>query len=136
MNAKQVELSHHWLIKADHDIFAAKQMLSVPDAPTDIPCFHSQQAIEKSLKALLTAYSLRFPKIHDLMKLLDLSLSVLPDLKSYRESFSEISDFAIEVRYPEGLSDPSFEDAQKAFNTAEQVVNLIKKSIRAQTELK
>jgi HEPN domain-containing protein len=62
MSDRQLELAHRWLVRADHDLITARQTLLLPDSPTDTPCFHAQQAIEKSLKALLTHTRSSFPR--------------------------------------------------------------------------
>ncbi len=71
MTDRHSELAQQWLKKADHDLITARQTLELPDGPTDTPCFHAQQAIEKALKALLTFNQITFRKIHDLAPLLD-----------------------------------------------------------------
>ena len=48
MTVPHLELAQRWLTRADHDIITAKQTLLLPDGPTDTPCFHAQQAIEKA----------------------------------------------------------------------------------------
>ncbi|MDP6040488.1 MAG: HEPN domain-containing protein [Candidatus Latescibacteria bacterium] len=42
--------AHQWLEKAETDVITARQTLTLADGPTDTPCFHAQQAVEKSLK--------------------------------------------------------------------------------------
>ena len=51
MSDRHVALALRWLEKADHDIITAQQTLLLPHGPTDTPCFHAQQAVEKALKA-------------------------------------------------------------------------------------
>ena len=67
MTAPHLELAQRWLVRADHDIITAKQTLLLLYGPTDTPCFHAQQAIEKALKALLTANQVVFSRTHDLL---------------------------------------------------------------------
>ena len=49
----------------------SRHVLSLPEGSTNTACFHAQQAVEKSLKALLTSWGIAFPKTHDLTRLLD-----------------------------------------------------------------
>ncbi len=44
-----------WLRKARNDLPAAEAILDSAHGITDVPCFHAQQCVEKSFKALLTA---------------------------------------------------------------------------------
>lgn len=48
MNSRTLELALRWLEKANHDLITARQTLALPDGPTDTPCFHAQQAVEKT----------------------------------------------------------------------------------------
>lgn len=62
-----------WIIKADHDLTAAAQILKLGKAaPVEIVCFHAQQCVEKYLKAMLVYRSIPFPKSHDIRVLMAL----------------------------------------------------------------
>ena len=126
MNDPETAFALRWFEKAKNDLITAQQTLALLDGPTDTPCFHAQQAVEKSLKALLTAEGVAFPRTHDLMPLLELARAVLPDLERFRNAFAELTDYAVEVRYPGDFIDPSREDAQAALETARQVVEMVR----------
>jgi HEPN domain-containing protein len=129
MNSNHVELALQWLTKANNDIVTAKQTLLLEDGPTDTVCFHAQQAVEKTLKALLTFNKISFPRIHDLLRLLELTLEIFPELEKMRTELAEISNYAVEVRYPDDWFEPSRDDAIQALNIAEKIVNLVKQKI-------
>jgi HEPN domain-containing protein len=129
MTAPYLELADRWCQRADHDIITARQTLLLPDSPTDTPCFHAQQAIEKALKALLTASQVAFPRTHDLLRLLDLALPLLPDLAGYRVQFADMESYAVDIRYPDMGFDPSREDAIAALVVAEEVVAKIRTAL-------
>ncbi len=82
--------------------------------------------MEKSLKALLTLNQIQIPKIHDLVRLLDLSLLYLSELENFREDFAEMSNYAVAIRYPDDWFEPSREDTQHSLDVAEQVIIKIK----------
>jgi HEPN domain-containing protein len=67
--------------------------------------FHAQQAVEKYLKAVLSAQDITFRRTHDLVELLD----VLADHKlpppPHADSLDELNPYAVEARY--GLTEPS-----------------------------
>ncbi|NUM67720.1 HEPN domain-containing protein [candidate division KSB1 bacterium] len=63
-------------------------------------CFHAQQCAEKYLKARLCEAEIEFPKIHDLVTLLDLALAVEPLWEAFREHLGFLTDFAVTFRYP------------------------------------
>jgi predicted nucleotidyltransferase len=55
-----------WLIKAFEDYISIKTLLDSPlmEYTTSIICFHSQQMVEKLLKAFLTYHNIQFPRTH------------------------------------------------------------------------
>lgn len=62
-----------WVGKAENDLETVKRLLdSGSGYPTDSVCFHSQQCVEKYLKALLTLAEIPFPKSHDIRLLISL----------------------------------------------------------------
>ena len=129
MNSQHLELAQHWLRKADNDLVTARQTLLLCSGPTDTPCFHAQQAIEKALKALLTAAEIPFQRIHDLSRLLDQALPLLPALEAFREGLATISNYAVDTRYPEVTSDPTRQEAVEALAIAEKVMAMIRAEI-------
>jgi HEPN domain-containing protein len=54
---------------ADRDIAAFEALLRHPEVPAAIACFHAQQAIEKSLKAVLFSRLVEFRRTHDPIEL-------------------------------------------------------------------
>jgi len=88
-------LAQTLLIKASEDEAALKaDGLSV-----SILGFHAQQAIEKLMKALLSAASVPFQFTHDLEKLRALLIAVGETLPSTPLSFSDLTDYAVVYRY-------------------------------------
>lgn len=130
MKERDMEFAKQWLKKAEHDLITARHVLNISDGPTDTPCFHAQQTVEKSLKALLTAYGTAFERVHDLMPLLDVSTKFMPELAQYREPFAELSSYAVEARYPTGDFEPSRADAKQALSVAEAVFEIIRNHLK------
>lgn len=62
------KVTKEWLDHAWQDIEAAKRLVSV-EYLTGIAAFHAQQAIEKSLKAVIEEFGLGQVKTHDLQRL-------------------------------------------------------------------
>lgn len=68
-----------WVAKAEGDFRTAGRELQVQDAANyDAVCFHSQQAIEKLLKALLISKGTVPPRTHDLVALDQMLAGVVP----------------------------------------------------------
>ena len=126
---QHLELANRWLERGDNDIITARQTLLLPNGPTDTPCFHAQQAIEKAFKALLTFHQITFPKTHDLLRLLDLALPLIPELDRDRAGFAEMETYAVDVRYPDLGFDPSRSDALDALTLAESTVTKIRAAL-------
>lgn len=107
-------IAQEWLNRALDDLRVARHTLTLkPDCPYAIVCFHAQQAVEKSLKAILTRLGRQFPKTHDLTELVPL----LPD--SLREQLTEIefnrlNPYAVEARYPGDLEPVTRQEALAA----------------------
>ncbi|MCD4813756.1 HEPN domain-containing protein [bacterium] len=125
MRSQHIELSTQWLKKAGHDLITAHQTLLLPDGPTDTVAFHAQQAVEKSLKAFLTLRQIEFPKSHELVRLLDMAVPLLSELDQFRQACAELSDYAVEIRYPTESLEPSRAEAVSAVDMAEEIVKTI-----------
>ncbi len=54
---------------ADRDIQAFHVLQKSPDVHLSIICFHAQQAVEKSLKAVLFTHQIEFRRTHNLVDL-------------------------------------------------------------------
>ena len=64
---KQAE---HWLNSAKDDLLLIEEIIK-NDQLTNMVAFHSQQAIEKSLKSVLEEKEAIVPRIHDIINLKD-----------------------------------------------------------------
>jgi HEPN domain-containing protein len=94
-------LTREWVEKAEADFLTAQREYRARKAPNyDAVCFHSQQCVEKYLKALLQEHNIAFGKIHDLAVLLNLLLVVHPAWSVYLPAMRSLSAYAVEFRYP------------------------------------
>ena len=117
------DLARKWVLKADSDLATARQVLAGP-GPYDTACFHTQQAIEKLLKAVIGYFGAPIPRIHDLEALAHEARTVAPALDIEEEKVSEITPFAVEPGYELDFW-PEREAAEKAVGTAEKVRDLV-----------
>jgi len=125
------EVILRWLIKGESDLKSAKILLDAADVLTDIVCFHSQQAVEKYLKAFLTDKDVRFEKIHDLRTLLELCIREDRDFEKLdKERISKLSFYAVDLRYPDEFYIPSIEEARNALNIAAELKEFILKKLK------
>src|SRR5437764_15118692 len=96
-----------WIVKADHDLTAAAQILKLGKAtPTEAVCFHAQQCVEKYLKAILVYRSIPFARTHEIPVLMALvPRRFRPTLDAAMQD--RLTDYASGTRYPESGPDIS-----------------------------
>ncbi|MBF0207181.1 MAG: HEPN domain-containing protein [Oligoflexia bacterium] len=94
----------------------------------DNVCYHSQQCVEKLVKAVLCFLKIPVPLSHDL----DLLISKIPNQHGFPidYSLSELSLFASIRRYEEGTMILSDEDLIASINIAKQVLMWAKSIIK------
>jgi HEPN domain-containing protein len=90
------------------------------DCPFDTVCFHAHQCTEKSLKGLLVAYAIDFPKTHDLVILLRLARSA-GLAKVEIDEVQPLNRYAVEARYPGNWEPITRQEAEEAFAMARKV---------------
>jgi HEPN domain-containing protein len=118
-------LVNQWIKIADRDLLTAKQGLEADKVITDTACFHCQQAAEKYLKAFLVKKQIEFSKTHNIMSLLN--LCAIAD-SAFREELSEadkLTDFAVEIRYPDDWYEPSIEETKQAYEIMLKVKDFV-----------
>jgi HEPN domain-containing protein len=97
-------LTAEWIEKAEEDWRVAQREFRVRKEPSlNAICFHAQQCVEKYLKACLHKSGRYFDKTHNLVKLLDQVVALVPEWAKFREELQELTAHAVEVRYP-GMS--------------------------------
>lgn len=111
------------LKKAANDLVAARATLATGEA-LDTVCFHAQQAVEKSLKAILALWDLEYPWRHDLAELLELVKPLVPGIVAFEEQIIVLTPFAVEICYSEEFW-PSIAEATEALQTASDIYRLV-----------
>ncbi len=104
------------MIKANNDLIAAEAILATGKA-LDAVCFHTQQAAEKSLKALLALHDVTYPWRHDLTELVEIVTPLAPEITPLVPRIIQLTPFAVEVRYDETFY-PPYSEANAALKTA------------------
>jgi HEPN domain-containing protein len=113
------QITLEWVAKAESDLTAAAALLGARDCPTDAVCFHSQQVVEKYLKALLTSLQIEFPKTHNVGKLSQM-LPSRHDIGLGAEEQDKLTDYATTARYP-GFGEITLSEARQAVALARRV---------------
>jgi HEPN domain-containing protein len=118
-----------WLRKATEDLRAAGHDLQAAPPLLEDVLFHSQQAVEKALKAFLVCYDQPFRKTHDLDLLAAECERIDPALKPTLEPIREFTVFAWIFRYPGEPQTPPREDCVRVLDFARRVVDVIRGQI-------
>src|SRR5690349_6312902 len=93
-----------WLRKAEADRRIASRGVRRPPEYDDA-CFHSEQAVEKYLTALLCERGQIVPHTHDLVALIDRLLPSDPSVGRLQKRVARLSSYAVRFRYPGAQSD-------------------------------
>lgn len=89
------------LSKAAKDEALVRKVSSDTDIADELVGFHAQQAIEKSMKAVLAANGVKFPFIHDLGVLRELCEQAGAPLPEEVGDVAELTPYAGGLRYDE-----------------------------------
>lgn len=109
--------ARRWLHFALDDLASARLHLSTAMILPNQACYHAQQAAEKSLKAILIARGVRFPKTHDLLALAailpapEINVVIGLDLAS-------LTAWVVAARYPTDLPEATASAATVAIASA------------------
>jgi HEPN domain-containing protein len=93
------DLAERLLRRADDDLAAVEAMTPLESVADTIVAFHAQQAVEKSLKAVLAAHEVEFPFIHDLDGLAQLCASADVSLPGELDGVDRLTPYAAGFRY-------------------------------------
>ena len=125
---KEKGTPQEWLTFARSDLKLAKAG-RVDGVLLSSLCFHSQQAAEKAIKAVLVLHRVDFPPTHNIKVLVDL----LPDAAQVPETLRQagiLTMYAVSTRYPGDLYHISKEDYAEALSLAGTVVRWASAQVR------
>ena len=110
-----------WLRFAGEDLKAARKLCGDPDILPNIVGFHAQQAVEKSIKAMLIHAGAKFPFTHDLEALFDLYTALGRAIPFDPAKLDELTPYATHRRYPGYVHQPGVKEQQRLLALAEEV---------------
>ena len=114
------DLAEQLLRRAADDEAAARAMQPLESVTDSIVGFHAQQAVEKSLKAVLAARDVEFPFIHDIGGLADLCEEGGVSLPTELDGVDRLTPYAAGLRYDD--DQPSIVGRETALNWAAAAV--------------
>ncbi|MGM0491753.1 MAG: class I SAM-dependent methyltransferase [Armatimonadota bacterium] len=119
------QLVRAWMHKGDQDLKTSRVLLEQEASLVEPIGFHLQQAIEKYLKAFLTASGVHPPRTHDLTDLLQIVGKHDPALAQAGEPARILDPYAVIARYPEETPLPQTVDMPTALDHVERVRRLV-----------
>ena len=117
----RAEFTREWVQKAEGDFKTATHLRQSGTDFLDGATFHSQQAAEKYLKALLVWHQIEFPKPHDLEALLKLAGKADDKIPEILRDATILTPYGVDYRYPGDYPNVSRPDAEQALGLAERV---------------
>ena len=118
-----------WLRYAMEDLDVAQVLLTtIPPASRHV-CWLSQQSAEKTLKAALVLDGIEFPFTHDL----DALRNRLPEgwhVRTTHPDLADLTQWAVETRYPGDWLEVTEEDALRAEAEARAILNSVAEELR------
>ena len=125
------EETEKWITKGLNDYKTAEKLLNLPEDEiiTDTLCFHAQQAVEKLLKAFLVENNIEFGRTHDIEYLIKLCSQKDSEFSTLIGSVKNLTDYAVEVRYPDDFYIPTLDEAREAFEAAKKVKEFVFKKL-------
>jgi HEPN domain-containing protein len=113
---------HEWLSHAKSDLALARLGATAKDVLPELVCFHAQQAVEKSLKAVLLHHNIRFPLVHDLETLVEIAQHKGLTLPAWADKVADLTPYAVETRYPGYWEDFQEKEVVSALDIAQEVI--------------
>jgi len=113
------------LSQRDHDIAFHLQKTFVP-LPVETICFHSQQAVEKALKAVLAYYEADIEYTHNIRTLVELCKEHTDVVFIDDKVVDAITAFAVITRYVEDRRDYTENTAKFALKQTNLALNAVK----------
>ncbi len=127
LSSMKSEFSKQWLKFALDDLQAA-EVLQEADMFT-LAAYHLQQAVEKSLKAVVVykiGYLSRDYKTHNISVLIECLRKEGIEIPDYVQKSEHLTDFAFTTRYPDDYVPVSKTEYEEAYQIAKRVFNWAK----------
>lgn len=129
---KKTENALSWIKRAESNLAKAGVGRSDEKILYEDLCFDCQQAVEKSLKALLVLYDQDPLITHSITLLLgNIKGNINIDIPDFVNESVILSDYAVQTRYPGFYEPVTVEEYNTALQLASQVLNWVKNEIES-----
>jgi len=118
---KNKEIILNWLKRARSNLERAKIGKASQGILYEDLCFDAQQAVEKSLKAILIKLNQSFPKTHSIGILLKLIEKAGVEIPQNINQAKLLTTYAVDARYPGDYEPVNKEEYKEALKIAEDV---------------
>jgi HEPN domain-containing protein len=130
------QITNEWIEAASTDLESIGYLLQ-NERLTGHVAFHSQQAIEKVLKAIIEENGDRVPKVHSLSKLFSNCASLI-DIQYEDDLVIALDSLYLESRYPGefGLlpqGKPTLEQARQFYEFAKEIFQIVKNHLESKS---
>ena len=123
-----------WLAHAQSDLKLSQLGKDNPEILHEQICFHSQQSVEKALKAVLLFSKIDFPLTHDLEELSYILEGAGIHLPQDILDVGILTPYAVEARYPGYWGELTGQDVDEAITLSERVLKWAAAYITKETE--
>lgn len=118
-----------WLEKSLSDLRSSKKLSKDDNDTLDTAAYHTQQCVEKALKAYLVFKKQHVPRTHDLEKLLELCAQHEISFKKLLSDALDLLPYATYSRYPDDRFFIDREEILGAIKKAARILNFVLKNI-------
>jgi HEPN domain-containing protein len=122
---KNQSLFKDWLRRAKSNLERAKAGKISEGVVYEDLCFDCQQAVEKSLKALLVYRDVVFPRTHSISLLLELVADAGINIPDEIKDSVILTEYAVSTRYPGDYEPVDENEYKEAVQLAEKVIGWI-----------
>jgi len=121
----RAEELRQWFAIAQEDLNVAKFLADkYHPKPVEKICYFCQQSAEKDLKGYLFLNQVEFPKIHNLIDLLNMCAKIQPDFEIFVKKCQYLTNFGVLPKYPNELQITE-DDAKTAIRFAEEIKEFV-----------
>lgn len=119
-----------WLRRAKSNLARARAGKISKDVLYEDLCFDCQQSAEKAIKALLISLDKEFLPTHSITRLLELVSEAGIEVPGEVEKAIDLTDYAVETRYPGEREPLTKEEYREALAIAEKVFSWVSKIMK------